>query len=396
MTAISTDFSAKEPSLGYFYQIKFALYILLVNARELDNPKLKIENLDDVEIEDVNSLNLYQTKLHIKNKGNLTDASVDFWKTIRIWSEHITNGLIDIDDTILNLVTTENVPESSLLIDFKTNIDLDTKLTEVLEALDQICITSTNQTNLKAYEAFQSLSIENKKKLIKSIRIIDNSVGIEDINEKIKKQLAFSTYPSHLNAFLEILEGWWFGKAIENLTEKIDYISFSELQIKIANIRDSFQADNLPNHFPEQLDVSDEDIETSRNKTFLKQLELIQINTSSNTVKRAISDYRRAFEQRSKWLRLDLLNPEEEEEYDKRLQDYWQNIFDIMCDEAEEKEIDEIRRLGKSFYMEQFAKSCPQIKIREKFNEDFLTRGSYQILADSKKIGWHPNFKSEL
>lgn len=396
MTTISTDFSAKEPSLGYFYQIKFALYILLVNARELDNPKLKIENLDDVEIEDVNSLSLYQTKLHIKNKGNLTNSSVDFWKTIRIWSQHIIDGLIDIDNTILNLVTTENVPESSLLIDFKASIDLETKLTEIMEALDKICIDSNNQTNLKAYEAFQNLSIENKKKLIKSIRIIDNSVGIEDINEKIKKQLAFSTYPAHLDAFLEILEGWWFGKAIENLTEKIDYISFSELQIKIANIRDSFQADNLPNHFPEQLDVSDEDIETLRDKTFLKQLELIQISTNSNTVKRAISDYRRAFEQRSKWLRLDLLNPEEEEDYDKRLQDYWQNIFDIMCDEVEEKEMDEIRRLGKSFYVDQFAKSCPQIKIREKFNEDFLTRGSYQILADSKKIGWHPNFKSEL
>lgn len=396
MTTISTDFSAKEPSLGYFYQIKFALYILLVNARELDNPKLKIENLDDVEIEDVNSLSLYQTKLHIKNKGNLTNSSVDFWKTIRIWSQHIIDDLIDIDNTILNLVTTENVPESSLLIDFKANIDLETKLTEIMESLDKICIESTNQTNLKAYEAFQKLSVENKKKLIKSIRIIDNSVGIEDINEKIKKQLALSTYPSHLDAFLEILEGWWFGKAIENLTEKIDYISFSELQIKIANIRDSFQADNLPNHFPEQLDVSDEDVDTLRNKTFLKQLEIIQINTNSKTVKRAISDYRRAFEQRSKWLRLDLLNPEEEEDYDKRLQDHWRNIFEIMCDEADEKEIDEIKQLGKTFYIEQFAKNCPQVKIREKFNEDFLTRGSYQILADSKKVGWHPNFKSEL
>lgn len=396
MTTISTDFSAKEPSLGYFYQIKFALYILLVNARELDNPKLKIENLDDVEIEDVNSLSLYQTKLHIKNKGNLTNSSVDFWKTIRIWSQHIIDDLIDIDNTILNLVTTENVPESSLLIDFKANIDLETKLTEIIESLDKICLESTNQTNLKAYEAFQNLSVENKKKLIKSIRIIDNSVGIEDINEKIKKQLALSTYPSHLDAFLEILEGWWFGKAIENLTEKIDYISFSELQIKIANIRDSFQADNLPNHFPEQLDVSDEDVDTLRNKTFLKQLEIIQINTNSNTVKRAISDYRRAFEQRSKWLRLDLLNPEEEEDYDKRLQDHWRNIFEIMCDEANEKEIDEIKQLGKTFYIDQFAKNCPQVKIREKFNEDFLTRGSYQILADSKKVGWHPNFKSEL
>ncbi|OUD36060.1 hypothetical protein, partial [Flavobacterium sp. FPG59] len=120
-----TDFSAREPSLGYFYQIKYALLILLTYSKELDNPKIRIENLDDIEIEDVNTLQLLQTKLHIKNKANLTDASVDFWKTIRIWSEHINNGLIDLETTIFNLITTEEIPTSSLLYKFKSNISLD-------------------------------------------------------------------------------------------------------------------------------------------------------------------------------------------------------------------------------------------------------------------------------
>lgn len=118
MSVIDTDFSAKEPSLGYIYQLKYALLLLLTNARDLDNPKVRIENLDDVEIEDINTINLYQTKLHIKNKGNLTDSSVDFWKTIRVWSENITNGLIDPDKTIFNLITTENVPTTSVLFKF--------------------------------------------------------------------------------------------------------------------------------------------------------------------------------------------------------------------------------------------------------------------------------------
>ena len=391
-----TDFSAKEPSLGYFYQIKYALLALLTSTKELNNPKVRIENLDDVEIEDINTLQLFQTKLHIKNKGNLTNSSTDFWKTIRIWSEHIKNGLIDIDNTVLNLITTEAIPDSSLLFKLKAKIHIESDLEDLINGLDQICIDSTNQTNSSAYLAYQGLSLNQKKKLIKSIRIIDNSVDMNDIDSSIKRELILSTYPGQLDAFLEILEGWWFKKAIENLTEKIDGIESSELQIKIANIRDSFQADNLPNHFPEQLDISDEDVNTLKNKAFIKQLELIQINSNSRTVKRAISDFRRAFEQRSKWLRLHLLNPEEEEEYDKKLRDYWQNIFDIMCDDADTKSIEEIQLLGKQFYIQQFATSCPQIKIREKFNEDFLTRGSYQILADSKRIGWHPNYKDKL
>lgn len=396
MTKTITDFSAKEPSLGYFYQIKYALLALLSNAKDLDNPRIRIENLDDIEIEDINTLQLLQTKLHIKSKANLTDSSVDFWKTIRIWAEHITAGLIDVDNTIFNLITTARLSDSSLLIRFKEGIFLDTEINDLIDKLDKIAIDSINKTNKKAYLAYQNLTPENKKKLIRNIRIIDNSIGINEINNKIKKHLIFSTYPSRLDAFLEILEGWWFRKSIENLTCIIDCIELSDLQLKIANISDSFQADNLPNHFPEQLEISDDDVETLKEKNFLKQLELIQIRINSRTVKRAISDFRRAFEQRSKWLRLHLLNPDEEEDYDKKLQDHWQNIFDIMCDEVGEKNIEELQVLGKNFYIEQFAKSCPQIKIREKFNEDFLTRGSYQMLSDSKKIGWHPKYKDKL
>jgi len=396
MSTIDTDFSAKEPSLGYLYQIKYALLILLTNSRELDNPKVRIENLDDVEIEDVNTMNLFQTKLHIKNKANLTDSSVDFWKTIRIWSEHILNGLIDVENTIFNLITTENIPETSVLYNFKENNYSDRTITEITDKLDLITVNSMNETNKKAYEVFQKLPIEIKQKLVKNIRIIDNSIGIDEIDDKIKKQLIFSTYPSYLNAFLELLDGWWLKKSIENLTSKIDYIDAEELQLKIANIGDSFKADNLPNHFPDQIDITDDDVELLKEKTFLKQLELIQINTNSNSIKRAISDFRRAFEQRSKWLRLHLLNPEEEEEFDKRLQDYWRNIFDIMCDEGEDKGEAELNNLGKTFYIDQFAKNCPQIKIREKFNEDYLTRGSYQMLSDTKKVGWHPKFKEKL
>jgi hypothetical protein len=396
MTKTITDFSAKEPSLGYFYQIKYALLILLTHSKEFDNPKVRIENLDDIEIEDVNTLHLLQTKLHIKNKANLTDASVDFWKTIRIWSEHINNGLIDLDNTIFNLITTEEIPTSSLLYKFKSNLTLDSEILEVIKSLDKISIDSSNKKNNKAYLAYHSLSIENKKSLIKRIRIIDNSIGISEINSKIKKELIFSTYPSTIDAFLEILEGWWFQKSIDNLTSQIDFISSIELQLKIANISDSFQADNLPNHFPVQLEITDEDVESLKERNFLKQLELIKIKANSKTLKLAISDFRRAFEQRSKWLRLHLLNPDEEEEYDVKLHNYWKNIFDIMCDEAEDKSIEELIELGKGFYIEQFAKTCPQIKIREKFNEDYLTRGSYQMLADSKKIGWHPNYKKDI
>lgn len=391
-----TDFSAKEPSLGYIYQIKYALLLLLKDSRNLENPILRIECLDDIDITDVNTTNLYQTKLHIKSKANLTDSSVDFWKTIRIWSQYISDGTIDINQTVLNLITTENIPTTSILHKLKEKIINEAELLDIIKKLDEIAISSTSDSTKKGREEYQNLSIENKRSLIERIRIFDNSVNISDIDAKIKKELIHSCYRNHLDAFLEILDGWWLSKAIKNLTGDIDSIQSEELEIKISSIRDSFQADNLPNHFNEQMDISDEDVNNLKEKNLLKQLELISFGINSRTVKRAISDFRRAFEQRSKWLRLQILNPEEEEEYDKRLRDHWKNIFELMSDEADGKEDDELIKLGKEFYLSQFANNCPQIKIREKFNEDYLTRGSYQILSDEKKIGWHPNFEKEL
>ena len=392
----TSNFSAKEPSLGYIYQIKFALLMLLNNAKELENPKVRIENLDDVDIHDIKKTNLYQTKLHIKNKANLTDSSSDFWKTIRIWCEHISQGNVELDKTLFNLITTSEVPETSILFNFTKETLLPNEIDNLIIELDKIALHSSSQTNKKAYEAFLELEVETKKEFIRNIRISDNSIDIKEIDSKIKSELIFSTYPSRLDALFEILEGWWLKKSIQNLTDEINAIELDELLLKIANIADSLKSDNLPNHFPEQIEVTDDDVNTMQAKSFIKQLEIVQINIKSRAVKRAISDFRRAFDQRSKWLRLQLLNPDEEEDYDKKLEDYWRNIFDIMCDDTEDKSSAELKKLGKDFYIDQFAKTCPQIKIREKFNEDYLTRGSYQMLSDAKKIGWHPNFKEEI
>lgn len=393
---MDSDFSAKEPSLGYIYQIKYSLLLILQSARNLQNPRVRIENLDDIEIGDINILNLYQTKLHIKGTANLTDASVDFWKTIRIWSENITSNLIDANNTLFNLITTQKVSEGTVLKSLMSHENDSLKIKSIILKLEQITLDSTNMTNQKAYTSFSKLTQIQKEQLVKNIHIYDNSISISEIDEQLRKELIFSSYPTHLDAFLEILNGWWLKKSIKLLTNEIEFIDSAELQVKIANIRDSFDADNLPNHFPDQLEITDEEVQSYKEKHFLKQLDLILLNITSKTTKRAISDFRRAYEQRSKWIRLQLLNPDEEEDYDKRLIDYWKNIFDIMCDQADGGEDEKLQTLGNSFYVKQFAERCPSIKIREKFNEDYLTRGSYQMLADSKKIGWHPLFKEKL
>lgn len=73
---MSSTFSAKDPALGYYYQIIRGLVLLLGETRMV-SPCLSFECLDDIAIENDDKVDLYQTKLHI-TPAQLTDRSTDF------------------------------------------------------------------------------------------------------------------------------------------------------------------------------------------------------------------------------------------------------------------------------------------------------------------------------
>ena len=388
----TTNFSAQEPSLGYYHQIRFSLYLLLQN-KDKDNPCIKLENLDDIVIEDINRVDLYQTKLHINSVADLTDRSSDFWKTIRVWSEAITSNLIDVESTIFTLITTANVGESSFIKNFKTNFD-SPNIEDALNKMLQISEETTNETNKKGYEAFKNLTEEQQKKLIANISIIDSSLSIEATFAALKKELKFSAPVGKIDIFLERLEGWWFQQCISMLCNQRDSIPLKELHQKISDIRETFQLDNLPDDFADPINIDETELPDYEDRIFVRQLKLIAIR--NNMLRNAISDFRRAFDQRSKWLREDLTNIAEYDRYEKQLQDYWNNIFSIVKDECEGLSDVDLERIGRDFYRKHYVDTVPPYKIRDKFQSQYLTRGSCHMLADDKKIGWHPNFKTLL
>ncbi|MEA5005601.1 hypothetical protein SDC9_83500 [bioreactor metagenome] len=385
----TTNFSAQEPSLGYYYQIRFSLYLLLKN-KEMINPSITIENLDDIVIEHEDKVDLFQTKLHINSVANLTDSSSDFWKTIRVWSENITNMMIDANNTIFTLITTAKISESSFLLQLKPDSERDNE--DVKNRMLSCVATSQNETNKKSYEAFSALSNENKIALIKNIIILDSSLSIDEALEAIKNQLIYSAPIGKLDSFVEHLEGWWFQQCIEMLNNKLDSISSKQLSQKISDIRDTFQLDNLPDDFADPLNIDESELPDYEDRIFVKQLKIISIR--SNGLRSAISDFRRAFEQRSKWLREDLTSLEEIDFFEKQLFDNWNNIFMALKDDCEDVSQEEMIILGKNFYQKFYVERVPQVRIRPKFSSEYLTRGSCHMLSDKLKIGWHPDYQN--
>lgn len=391
-TSFETDFSAKEPSLGYYYQIRYSLYLLL-HERKKENPCIRLEDLDDIVIDDVNTKNLFQTKLHVNSKANLSDRSSDFWKTIRVWSEAITTGLItDIENTFFTLITTATISDGSFI--HKLSIKSDELRIGVLESMLLIAEEITNVTNQNGYNAFRALTNEQREKLVQNIFVIDASLSIEDTFLAIKQELKFSAPVGKLDSFIEKIEGWWFGQCILLLTNRKDCITIKELQLEISDIREMFSEENLPDDFPNPLTIDEEEINNYEEKIFIKQLKLI--STKNNSLRRAISDFRRAYEQRSKWLRDNLTGIEEYNRFDKLLYDHWDRVFSLMKDDCEGLTDDELIKAGKSFYETYYVKSTPTYKIRNNFQPQYMTTSSCHMLADEKKIGWHPNFQELL
>lgn len=386
-----TNFSAKEPSLGYYYQLRLGLYLIL--STQKSNAIIRIESLDDIVIDDLDAVDLFQTKLHINSVANLTDSSPDFWKTIRVWSENITNGLIDEKSTLFTLMTTAKIGEGSFIQDLKSiNPIRDTG--SLRKAMLEVADQSTNKKNLLGYSSFKKLSEDQQFDLINNIIIIDQTLSMDEALQALQHQLRYSTHPKKLESLIERLEGWWFQKCILMLQGNFDNITQEEIKIKIADINDTLKEDNLPDDFGNPIDIDEEALESYQERLFVTQLKLIAVK--SNVLRNAINDFHRAFKQRSKWLREELTSVNDEEFFENKLKDHWDNIFALMKDDCEGIEESLLQKIGYDFYRKFYIEQVPPIKIRERFTSEYLTRGSCHMLADSKKIGWHPNFNNLL
>jgi len=77
--------SAAQSAAGYLYQARLALAECLRYTYADSGVEIAIEKLDDISFEkDGTPLELLQTKHHLKKTGDLSDGSVDLWKTLRV------------------------------------------------------------------------------------------------------------------------------------------------------------------------------------------------------------------------------------------------------------------------------------------------------------------------
>jgi hypothetical protein len=106
--------SAAQSAAGYLYQARLALAECLRYAYSDSSVEISIERLDDVSFEKNGApLELLQTKHHLKKAGDLSDGSVDLWKTLRVWAEAVSDDPSLPGRTRFVLITTAKAPDGS-------------------------------------------------------------------------------------------------------------------------------------------------------------------------------------------------------------------------------------------------------------------------------------------
>ena len=382
---------ASEQMLGYLYQVRYALALLLENDNS--DCQISIEKFDDVAFsKDDIPIQLIQLKHHIQHQGNLADASTDMWRTIKVWIDAISETPDILDGTNFLIITTATAPidSAAFLLKKDSNRNPDT----AYQKLKTVCFSSVNQAHQRYYDAFREAGEDTVKQLIRQIYIIDCASNIIDVEKDILKHIRYSCIPKHQKMIYERLEGWWFKKAIDALCcDTPVFVNQNQVRSFIVSVSQEYADDNLPIDI---LDIDDlqESNFSANEKIFHEQLKLICLG--NHRMQLALRDYYRAFRQRASWVRNDLLYVNELGQYEQRLIDEWEHAFAAMeetLSETNNAPEEEKAKEGRQLFSDIEKRD---IRIRPKCQEAFIMRGSYHILANQLKIGWHVDFFDRL
>lgn len=396
MAVQSPNFSAAPSAAGYLYQARLALALCLKYVNGEASVEVGIERLDDVSFEaNGTALELLQAKHHISRVASLTDKSADLWKTLRVWSVAVAKDPTIPARTRLALVTTGSAPEASAASmlrpagTYKAGEGRDPKAAAAL--LVAVAEVGGNEDLKAAHEAFLALGPAMRASLLSSVEILDNQPLITDLGETIENELRLLAPKGQAAVARERLEGWWWPRVCKALiATPAETISVLEIEAKLDDIRDGLKRDALIAD-QEHADPTAEEIADYEGRPFIRQLRAVGVG--GNRMEYAKRDYYRAFTQRSKWVREHLVFDGELAKYELTLIEEWQPRFQQMKDKLGDGDTADVARqeAGRGLY--DWVEADARFPFRT-LTPRFLTVGSYHILANDLRVGWHPDYEA--
>jgi hypothetical protein len=385
-----SSFGATASMVGYLYQVRIALLWSIRRSRVGDFT-VNIETLDDVSFEAAGEpAAVLQAKHSLNAAATLTDLGPELWKTLRVWMVGLASGEVP-PQAARFLIATAEAPEGTA----SAALGIDGPGRDVVEAAKRLKYAATTSTNgeLKsAFEAYLALEEQEREQLLSRIYVVPAQPDAAAILEQLQAEL-YHVSLHHQELSVQMLEGWWFKRVLDELVHPGRGILRAEIDAQISEIQESLKADSLP--IDEELDalmVALDQLPEFAMRPFYKQVELV--GGSQMRIKNAIVSYLQAFRQRSAWTRHDLLFDADLEKYDKRLHAEWELQHAQVCDELGPDASEEaMARAGRAIL--KWAEDA-HVPIRSGVNVPWVCRGSLHMLAEDRRLGWHPDFEARL
>ncbi len=380
-------FSATEPTLGYLYQIRHALYLAMAGREEANT---LVEIIDDVSI---HAAEKTIERLQLKHSPKpLTNSSVALWKTLRIWSEALADGSLDVSECRLALVSTAAIPDGSVA-EMLSGLSRDVE--RIVGTLTEVAKKSKNKDLAKSFKAFLDLSPAHREALVQVVEVIGNAPRIDESRELVMQQLRMVRQQHRVPVF-ERLEGWWFNRVVNSLVSPEDPVPVSGFQVwdYTRELAEQFHEDSLPIDYEDAMAPNDDGSE-SDNRVFVLQMR--ELNEDGRRIRKAVSDYYRAFRQRARWVRDQLLIGNELQKYEDKLADEWERVEIAFSERfGESMAEEEMRRFGRELL--NWMEFQSDARIRPSVDVAYVRRGSYHMLADESppRVYWHPEFRQRL
>lgn len=374
------EYSASASSLGYDYQIRYALLSALEG--EMDDT-IFVETLDDIEIKNNGTQKLLSLK-HKKVGNHLTDLAVDFWKSVNIWLKRYNSS----QGVKFYLITTEDISTDSFLNFFSNNINRSIDI-NLIDKIEQKLSTSKNSIIINVYNDLKKLTHYQKIDFFSRINILNNTERITEIPNRIKKTFLTAAKINRLNDIYERLEGWWFNKVIEcmannwneNLTKK-------NIILKINQINEEYFSDSLPLLYID-FEMDDSEIEKYIDEDYVFIKKINDIKLKKTQISKCVVDFYKATNERNDWIKKSLITSDEINRFERTLVDEWDRFKDSIFDEDLSLTSEEIVEIGKKIF--NWSQSS-NFNIKTKVTEKYISRGTFHIIADDVKdrLYWLP------
>jgi hypothetical protein len=392
--------SAIDAALGFYYQSLYGL-LAIVEASE-DDATVCLERLDDVEIILNGRPLLVQLKHSLSKKpAAVSLASVALWKTFRAWIDVLPK--VSLGDTRFQLVTVAPLPPGSVLAPLLDEKASRTGLLKLLEAEAQRVVNehATAKKNgksplphverLPGCSAYLNLPDVTREKLLSRATIQPAANDINNIQRDITNALR-NFPPDQREAISRRLMEWWDLQVVYSFCDKRErFITRLEVQQRLLEMAGELARDELLADFQFEVPPGDH----SPPSMIATQLQLV--NCTKSEIRSAQREEWKARSQRHKWMteRADMAG--RIHRYDEYLVQEWGDRHEPMAEQHQSAPEDRKQAAGLEIFRWSFSQAHQEIDpFAKNWSASYYVRGTYQVLAVEKTVGWHPDFATLL